>query len=463
MKNYIFALGLIGLTMASCSDFLDKQPSTSLSVDGAITSQEDLQYALNGVAYTFTSGRMTYGAEGTLYADLLTNNYRIVKSNNQSAPISEYNITKYDEYCDAPFSDFYKGIAQANKALEQSEGLSGDNVQNLRGQLIAWRGMMHFDLARLFAHIPSTTDINAANSGIPVATEVYSPDYLPTRNTLKETYDQVIADLTEGYNLMDGNNGIGYMNKWAALGLRARAYLYLGDYAKAIADAENVINNSGASLLSIDGYVRAWSMEGADETLFELALTDTYNPQRVAAGYYCDCNGYSECGFNEAGALFQYLVNNPSDIRSKMIKDQTGEASNPAYYPGKFPGRAGSATPLYVNNPKLVRLSEMYLIAAEGYANTGNGAKAAEMLNALRANRIEGYEPVATATLDDVLMEYTIELFCENQIAFAYWRNKKSVTNQAGQEIPYNHNQTILPIPQREIDINPELAQNPGY
>lgn len=463
MKNNIFAFGLIGLTLASCSDFLDKEPSTSLSVDGAITTQEDLQYALNGVAYTFTSGRMSYGAEGAIYADLLTNNYKIIKSNNQSAPISEYNITKYDEFCDVPFADFYKGIAQVNKALEQSEGLTGDNVQNLRGQLIAWRGMMHFDLARYFAHIPSTTDINAVSSGIPVATKVYSPDYLPTRNTLKETYDQIIADLTEGYNLMNAKNGIGYMNKWAALALRARAYLYLGEYDKAIADAEDVIRNSGLNLLTIDGYVRSWAMEGADETLMELAITDTYNPQRNAAGYYCDCSGYSECGFNVDGTLFKYLINNPSDVRSKMIKDQTSSASNPAYYPGKFPGRAGSATPLYTNNPKLVRLSEMYLIAAEGYANLNKGDKAAEKLNSLRANRIEGYEAVASATIDDVLMEYTIELFCENQIAFAYWRNKKSVTNQAGKEVNYNDNKTILPIPQREIDINPDLKQNDGY
>ncbi len=463
MKNYIFALGLIGVTMASCSDFLDKEPSTSLSVDGAITSAEDLQYALNGVAYTFTTPRMSYASEFGIYADLLTNNYRIVKSNNQSAPISEYNITKYDDFSDTPFYRFYKGISQANKALAESEGLTDGDSKNIRGQLLAWRGMMHFDLARIFAHIPSTVDVNAANSGIPVATEVYTPDYLPKRNTLKETYDQIIKDLTDGYNMMDDYNGIGYMNKWAALGLRARAYLYLGDYDNAIKDAEAVIAGSGASLLTIDSYVRAWAMEGADETLFELAITDTYNPQRYAAGYYTDCNGYSEMAFDEEGELWQYFLANPNDIRSKVVKDQTDAASNPAYYPGKFPGRAGSATPLYVNNPKIVRLSEMYLIAAEGYANTNKADKAAEKLNDLRANRIEGYTDVATATIDDVIKEYTIEMFCENQSAFASWRNKKSITNQAGKVVNYNDNQTILPIPQREIDINPDLAQNPGY
>ena len=463
MKNYIMALGLLaGVSMVSCSDFLDKEPSTALPVDGAITTAEDLQYALNGVSYTFTDDRMSYPSEFGIYADLLTNNYKIVKSNNQSAPISQYNITKYDDFSMTPFYTFYKAISQANKALETSEGMTDGDAQNIRGQLLAWRGLAHFDLARLFAHIPSTTDVNAANSGIPVATQVYLPDYLPTRNTLKETYDQIIKDLTDGYNMMDDYNGIGYMNKWSALALRARAYLYLGDYTNAIADAENVIDNSGLELLTISNYVKSWTVEGADETLLELAQNDNYNPQRYAAGYYCDCNGYSECAFNENGELWQYFLANPNDIRSKVVKDQTGAATNPAYYPGKFPGRA-DANPLYVNDPKIIRLSEMYLIAAEGYANTGKADKAAEKLNELRANRIEGYVPVATATIDDVIKEYTIELFCENQSAFAYWRNKKSVMNQLGKEVPYNDIQTILPIPQREIDINPGLAQNPGY
>lgn len=463
MKNYIMALSLMaGVSMVSCSDFLDKEPSTALPVDGAITSAEDLQYALNGVSYTFTDDRMSYPSEFGIYADLLTDNYRVVKGNNQSEPISKYNITKYDDFSMTPFYTFYKAISQINKALETSADMTGSEVDNIKGQLLAWRGLAHFDLARLFAHIPSTVDVNAANSGIPVADKAYAPDFLPTRSTLKETYGQIIKDLTEASNMMDEDNGVGYMNKWTAIALRARAYLYLGEYDKAIADAINVIENSGYKLLTIDSYVKSWTLEGADESIFELAQNDNYNPQRYAAGYYCDASGYSECAFNEDGELWQYFVSNPNDIRSKVVKDQTKEKTNPAYYPGKFPGRAGSIA-LYVNNPKIVRLAEMYLIAAEAYANTNKGTEAANKLNELRANRIEGYTPVETATIEDVVKEWTIEFFCENQSAFAYWRNKMSVTNQLGKVINYDNNQTILPIPQREIDINPDLKQNAGY
>lgn len=54
-------------------------------------------------------------------------------------------------------------------------------------------------------------------------------------------------------------------------------------------------------------------------------------------------------------------------------------------------------------------------------------------------------------------------MFCENQIAFAYWRNHQSITNQTKQEIKYNAYNTIMAIPQRERDYNKDLQQNPEY
>lgn len=54
-------------------------------------------------------------------------------------------------------------------------------------------------------------------------------------------------------------------------------------------------------------------------------------------------------------------------------------------------------------------------------------------------------------------------MFCENQITFAYWRNRQSVTNQANQEVKYNDYNTIMAIPQSEIDYNKALQQNPEY
>lgn len=463
MKKTIISLGLVaGLALTSCSDFLDKEPTNALPVDGTITTVEDLKYAINGVNYRLTVERMSYPSEFGIYADLLTDNYKIIKDNGQASPIAMYTVDKTHQFSENEYWMFYKCITQANKALAEAAKMEQtDAVKDLEGQLLAMRALYHFDLARIYAHIPSTVaDVNAEQSGIPVVTEVKTPDYVAKRNTLKETYDQIIKDLTDAADLMQDEPVCGYMSKYAAIALRARAYLYMGEYQKAINDVETVKGSNKFSLYTLDNYDKVWLQEGTSESIYELLITSNYTPQRYAIGYYADYDGYSEMGINTDGKLYKYLSKNPQDVRSKVLKDQTNASSNKAIYPGKFPGRDGN---LYVNNPKIIRLSELYLIAAEAYVNLGKGDLAAGYINELLQKRINGYQDVTEVTLDDVLDQYVYEFFQENQIAFAYWRNKKSVKNQVNQEVKYNDYRTVLPIPQREIDIYADLKQNEGY
>ena len=464
MKKIYLAFGLFaGMTLSSCS--LDTLPSTSLGEDIAITTESDLQNAVNGIGYLLSEDRMTYGAEYGIYADLLTNEFKVARDYGQSSAISRYTISKHDELPDLGYYLFYKAIANCNKALDLSAKMEAtDQVKNLQGQLYAWRGLLHFDLARLFAHIPTVAaDVNAANSGIVLSTAVYAPDYKGSRATLKETYDQIIADLTKGMELMgEGtDNGTGYMGYYPALALRARANLYAGNYAAALADAQEVILESEYELYTTANYDKVWAQEGTSESIFELLITANYNPQRNSLGYYCDANGYPECALADDGEILTYLKAHPEDIRSKVIKEQSvSGVAGTHFFPAKYPGRDG----IYVNNPKIIRLSEVYLIAAEAeLKGNNNGAAAANYINAIEENRVAGYKDVATVTIDDILFEYKKEFFAENQIAFAYWRNNKSVTNQVNQEISGKDDKAIWPIPQREIDYDPSLVQNPGY
>lgn len=464
MKKIYLAFGLFaGVALTSCN--LDTLPSTSLGEDIAITTESDLQNAVNGIGYLLSEDRMTYGAEYGIYADLLTNEFKIARDYGQSSAIARYTISKHDELPDLGYYLFYKAIANCNKALDLSAKMEAtDQVKNLQGQLYAWRGLLHFDLARLFAHIPTVAaDVNAANSGIVLSTAVYAPDYKGSRATLKETYDQIIADLTKGMELMgEGtDNGTGFMGYYPALALRARANLYAGNYAAALADAQEVILESEYELYTTSNYDKVWAQEGTSESIFELLITANYNPQRNSLGYYCDANGYPECALADNGEILTYLKAHPEDIRSKVIKEQSvSGVAGTHFFPAKYPGRDG----IYVNNPKIIRLSEVYLIAAEAELKANNnGAAAANYINAIEQNRVTGYQDVATVTIDDILFEYKKELFAENQIAFAYWRNNKSVTNQVNKEIGSKDDKAIWPIPQREIDYDPSLVQNPGY
>lgn len=482
MKKIYLAMGIAaGLLFSSCSGFLDQEPSVELPTETALSTTDDLRNAINGVAYSMLdgdrSGRMTYFSEFSLFADVRCNDFKVTKDNNQLGELRQYNYNPKGSFNDYGYFYYYNALANVNNALQSIEKgqIEGDEslIEDYKGQLLAWRGMLHFDLARMFCHIPTTVENPANELGLVISDQVFDKDYKGTRTDLASTYTFIIKQFTDALPLLsDFFTENGYFHYYAALGLRARAYLYNGQYAEALADAKEVIEKGDFKMLTRDNYVEAWSKEGADETILELLQTEKYNEQRYAPGYYCDAEGYSENAFNTESYLFKYLkANEDKDVRAGLIKDQTSKAygSSAGYYPNKYPGRNGN---LYVNNIKILRLSEMYLIAAEAQWHLDNpgsydlqktSASAAQYINAIDKNRIEGYTDKATVTLEDILHEYEIEMFCENQITFAYWRNHQSVTNQMNQEVKYNAYNTIMAIPQAERDYNKDLQQNPEY
>lgn len=485
MKKIYLVLGIAASMMfSSCSDFLDREPSTELPANSAIKSTSDLQNAVNGIGYVLSGSlvgydRMSYASEFTLFGDLRTNDFMAPSSQGQTDEIRQYVYSPNGTYPDAGYQIFYKALSNVNSALEAVPNVEGKQatIDNLKGQLIAWRGLLHFDLARMFCYIPTTVDNPSNSLGLVLADKTFPQGYKGVRTDLKTTYDYIIQQFTDALPLLSKTSDVGYFNYYAALALRARAYLYAGEYTKALADAKEVIDysndkNSALELLSRSNYISSWASEGAAESLFEMKLSSEYNAQRYGPGYYTDATGYPECAFNTKGYLYKYLSTHPKDIRSRLIKDQTDAKEYEAaagYYPAKYPGQNAN---IYVNNPKIIRLSEVYLIAAEAqwhidnpgsYTLTGTSAAAAKYINAIQKNRIEGYEDVTSVTLQDILHQYEIELFCENQITYAYWRNHQSVTSSNEVEIKYNDYRTILPIPQAERDYNKELQQNPEY
>ena len=158
------------------------------------------------------------------------------------------------------------------------------------------------------------------------------------------------------------------------------------------------------------------------------------------------------------------MTENPNDIRSQLIAWEEDEPDKKGYYTQKYPGRNGN---LYLNNPIVIRLSEVYLTAAEAKVKGGSasGDHGAEWyINELRRNRITNYSDVSSVSLNDVLTERRKELVAEGQRCWDAWRNGESVFSPSlSIQIDGNFNRAILPIPKRETDISSGLIQNPGY
>ncbi len=457
MKKIIYTL--IAVCSLSACDLLDQEPSTSVSTSTAITSVEDLSYAVNGAYYLVTYDDMgTMASELSIYGDLIgPDSYQPASSGQNASKIATFTLSSADT--DNAYYYLYKALANVNKALEAADELEGeDGVESLKAELYAMRGLFHFHLATFFAPLPTSGSSNTM--GIVLSNQVFPIDYIGARATVDETYEQIINDFTlaiESGENQDLNTG--HLNYWAAKALRARAYLYSGKYDLALADAKDVIENSPYTLYSRDSYKSVWSQEGTSEMIFEYLQTDTYNAQRYAPGYYTSPDGYAEYGVSED--FVKWIQSDAKDIRGEMVSYLTGRYDG--YFPLKYPGKSGSSAPLYNNNIKVIRLSEVYLIAAEA-ALKSNADDAANYINELRKNRITDYTDVTSVTEEDVLNERRKELFAEGQIGLDYWRNGKTITQASGKVIKPTDNIAVLPLPKTEIDYaKGVLVQNPGY
>ena len=327
--------------------------------------------------------------------------------------------------------------------------------------MYALRALFHFDLARLFAKLPCNAQ--ASDPGIVLSTEVFESGYTAERATIAKTYETILDDLKTALDNLPETSKVvtaGHIDYWGARALRARAYLYMNENSKALEDAKYVIEKSPYKLYTRDEYETVWTKVGSSESIFEFLITSLYNAQRNSLGFYTHAEGYAEAGITEGFKTF--LQERPEDVRSTLIAEESDGGDNEGWYIQKYPGRDGE---IYVNNPKVIRLSEVYLIAAEAALKAG-GADPASYINDLRKQRIAGYEDVASVTIDDILTERRLELYGEGHNAWDTWRNKKAVTNAQVPAGPINYDdyRTVMPIPVSEINVsNGKLKQNEGY
>lgn len=453
-KIYLIGLAFALLT-TSCDDVLDKTPSSELPTESAITTVEDLTNAVNGVYARQATDVGSYGAEFTLLSDLRGSDFQSISTVNHAGPMYRYQLKQHDGLVGSFYNVFYISLARINNILSVVDNIEGDEVANLTGELYAMRALYHFDLARMFAKLPSAS--NMGDMGIVLSTEVYPADYIGERATLQATYDQILNDLNKALPMLDKEVSTGHINYWAALAIRARAYLYLGKNSEALADCKEIIANSPYKLYTRDEYLGVWDKEATNEAIFEILVTPNYNAQRNSIGYFTHAEGYGECAATES--FLEELEKHPGDIRTQLFAEETANDYK-GVYPQKYKGRDGQ---IYVNNPKIVRLSEVYLIAAEAALKAGD-ASAAGYINTLRKNRVENYTDVTAITIDDILLERRLELFTEGHMAWDAWRNGRSVNNKFVGEVKADDFRTVMAIPVSEITVSGGvLKQNPGY
>src|SRR4030095_15917881 len=143
------------------------------------------------------------------------------------------------------WNNLYISIANVNNLLENAETrqnvFTGNNYNTTKGEALALRAFLHFDLLRMFAPSPAAAGLNA--SAIPYVSKI-SPYAVPV-STTGAVLDLCIADLKTAESLLSQTDmTTSRLNYWGVKGLLARIYLYKGDLQNAQAYALSVINSN---------------------------------------------------------------------------------------------------------------------------------------------------------------------------------------------------------------------------
>lgn len=482
--KYIMMGMLVSLTTSCGNDWLDVEPSTKIPSATAINNLNDVEYSLNGIydvmrSTNYYSGRMIY------YGDVTGDDAQSIKTGKRTTSYYLLDYTK-DSGPSSHWSYAYKIIQNCNIILSQIDQLEIDEddeetFNDLKGQALALRGFALFDLTRFFGY-PYAKD-KGASLGVPIVTEVSNTGNKPSRNTVAECYTAIIKDLKTGSDLMNSKFNKGKMNKWAGMLLLSRAYLYMEDNQNALATAEAAIEGAEKNkyhLWSNAEYGTIWgtdfSSSDPGEVLFELVNLTVDGVGKESLAYLCWQGGYDD--YCLTSSFYELMQEDPDDVRNKAYKvvSKTKRA-----YIAKYQPQTGKA--MEDSNIPVLRLSELYLIAAEAATKLNNNDKAVKYLDAIvnRANPAKSVQG-KTVTLDDVLLERRKELFGEGHRFFDALRNHKTIVRkESTKKFPeisdtqhlkmvdesisfdWNYYRVVLPIPKAEMNSNFNMEQNPVY
>jgi hypothetical protein len=445
--KHIAPIFLLILLAMACDKKLDISPVQSIDEANALSTSQDVKVTLTG-AYDGMSSTSVYGGAYQYTAELLGDDREIVFGGTFATldEIWRKTVTAGNTQVTATWLSTYSAINRVNNVLSALNVVAAEDQASVEGQARFIRGALYFGLVNLFGKTWGDGDANV-NLAVPLVTlptRSITAEDSRTRATVAAVYKQIIEDLTKAETLLPetkAGDDASRATRIAASAFLARVYSMQGNYAAA-RDAANRVIASGARKLE-SSFTDVFATGGeSNEYIFRIAVSDQDGSN--------DLNTfYAPATFQGRGDMRvqtkHLALYDSTDVRGKFfVKAGTNT------YTRKFLDRFGDVP--------VVRLAEMYLTRAECNQRLGTaiGDTPANDVNASRKRA--GLPALATATLAAILAERKIELAFEGLQIYDVKRNKISI----GAKL-FSDNALVLPIPQREIDTNKNLVQNPGY
>lgn len=487
MKNILYNITIsaffLALMCACNSDFLDLAPVSQENSSNFYKTASDMENALTAVYGSLQYGG-TYYSSMHVIGELRSDNTEITNPNagaNLQA-VDDFTNDAVNSISSTTWNAHYQGIQAANIVIDKI--VSVEMNQELKARFVGeakfLRALLYFNLVRIYGDVPLVLQV------------ITNPEqgYSFGRNSQDEVYAQIITDLIDaegGLPFTYNSAEAGRATKGAAMALLGKVYLTRKDWVAASQKLKELIDASGQAgyrLLDSYGDLFGPTNENNSESIFEVQFSSGSNGEGspftnqfapigsgkavVSVGNPLGQNIPTEdmaSSYTEADLRMGFSMATSYELNGKEVKHN---------YILKYSGTPAA----YLdsdNNWIVLRYADVLLMYSEALNEISFQAdgEAFEMLNLIRSRA--GLEPLSSSSSDPeylisnqeefreaVANERRLELAFEGHRWFDLIRTDKalSVLSEKGMQA----HQVLFPVPQSQIDINPELiSQNPGY
>ncbi|MEM9340160.1 MAG: RagB/SusD family nutrient uptake outer membrane protein [Bacteroidota bacterium] len=473
MKFIIQSIILVILLSGCADDINEVVPEDRLDIKDFFETPADFDAALGGA---FQQLQNYYASELMVAGDILTDNVIQVQTGRQSNDV--YWDLRYTSNNDLGLIDeAYEAVNISNRIMESIEKLpEGNRRDEIFGQALAIRALAHFDLSRVYAQIPTQSDDANLTDGVPYIKvedgDTGNPFAQPSRDLVQEVYADILQDLETATTLLDASNTSVENNftEEAINGLLSRIYLYMGRYQDAI-DASLLVTSSVAAASDLLDVYRDVSNSGI---LMKLAINQAFD--NLSAGVVWSQSSASNT-ISEYGMDFELFQSISTEDIRRTVFVFTGSNDGIEHNAiNKWIGEEGQVNGQ--TDMPVIRVAEVLLNRAEAQFELGREPEALATLDVLRNARYTTFTGGETgAALEAAIrFERRLEFFAEYHRFFDLkrWRmdiSRSGFGDQADgtgtvpqvQFVPAGSALFQLPIPQNEIQNNPNFNQNPGY
>ena len=461
LLKYILIM-MMSLGTASCS-FLDIDTPGIVNKDKMFENEQGFIDAMNGV-YASMTQQALYGEQLSFgFIDEIAQLYYNDYENGETTLTRTYDLQYLDEDIRTQIDDIwnsaYNVISSVNSVLDNVPLHDYPILPRIKGEALAVRAFLHFDLLRLFAPNFDRPDAKA----IPYVTH-FTIDLVPMLS-VKEVHDLILKDLEESYALLSEATPIAghektelYVSKYAAAAIAARVCNWAGEHEKAAAWALKALEGpfrltkeSDVKTLFMGFNAKKECIWGLHAPVMYLNVRRKCVPNRLTESFNMVRDNYKEIfrssTFTASNndyryqAYFKSTVWTHSVILLKKLFDKDYD-ENQLIPDGRIP---------CIN---LIRIPEMYYILAE--ASYGSDReKALDYLNQVVTAR--GLLPMELQEIstpeafqDEIVNERVKEYWGEGQIFFTYKRFNLDMDGVNGKEHPASDKVYILPLPENE-------------